>query len=70
MAFHSTVGKEIRERRKALRITQPELAELAGVNVNTVVRLERGVTNPTLEVLVRIGEVLGMEVIMRVKQKA
>lgn len=70
MAFQSTIGKEIRERRKELGITQPELAELAGVNVNTVVRLERGVTNPTLEVLVRIGEALGMEVTMQVKHKA
>jgi y4mF family transcriptional regulator len=70
MAFQSTIGKAIRERRKELGITQPALAELAGVNVNTVVRLERGVTNPTLEVLVRIGEVLGMEVTMQVKHKA
>lgn len=70
MAFKSAIGKEIRDRRKELKITQPELAELAGVNVNTVVRLERGVTNPTLDVLVRIGEALGMEVIMQVKYKA
>lgn len=70
MAFQSIIGKEIRERRKELGITQPELAELAGVNVNTVVRLERGVTNPTLDVLVRIGEALGMEVTMQIKYKA
>jgi len=69
MSFHSTIGKEIRERRKALKITQPEVAELARVNINTVIRLERGVTNPTLEVLVRIAEVLGMEVKMEVKKK-
>lgn len=70
MAFKSAIGKEIRDRRKELKITQPELAELAGVNVNTVVRLERGATNPTLDVLVRIGEALGMEVTMQVKYKA
>ena len=70
MAFQSTIGKEIQERRKELGITQPELAELAAVNVNTVVRLERGVSNPTLAVLVRIGEALGMEVTIRVKHKA
>ncbi len=69
MDFKYTLGKEMRERRKALGITQPELAELAGVNVNTVIRLERGVTNPTLAVLVRIAEVLGMEVKMEVKKK-
>ena len=69
MAFQSTIGKEIQERRKELGITQPELAELAAVNVNTIVRLERGVSNPTLAVLVRIGEALGMEVTIRVKHK-
>lgn len=69
MVFQSAIGKAIRQRRKELGITQPELAELADVNVNTIVRLERGVTNPTLEVLVRIGEALGMEVIMQVKHK-
>lgn len=70
MAFQFTIGKEIRKRRKELGISQAELAALAKVNVNTIIRLERGVTNPTLEVLVRIGEVLGMEVTMQVKNKA
>lgn len=70
MAFQAAIGKDIRKRRKELGITQPELAELAGVNVNTVVRLERGVTNPTLDVLVRIGEVLGLEVTLQVKHRA
>ncbi|MBX2966603.1 MAG: helix-turn-helix transcriptional regulator [Cyclobacteriaceae bacterium] len=70
MGFQATIGKDIRERRKELGITQSALAELAEVNVNTIMRLERGLTNPTLEVLVRIGEALGMEVKMEVKYKA
>jgi transcriptional regulator with XRE-family HTH domain len=64
-----SIGKVIRERRKSLGITQPHLAELAGVNVNTLYKLERGISNPTIEVLVKIAEVLGLEVRLDVKKK-
>jgi transcriptional regulator with XRE-family HTH domain len=65
----NALGKFIKERRKSLRITQPHLAELAGVSVNTLYKLERGQSNPTIEVLIKIAEVLGMEVKLEVKQK-
>ena len=32
---------QIKERRKALKITQKELADLAGISINTVVAAER-----------------------------
>ena len=62
------VGGIIQQRRKQLKITQPLLAELANVNINTVYRLERNEANPTLEVLTRIADVLGMELKLEVKQ--
>jgi y4mF family transcriptional regulator len=65
----STIGKALRERRKSLGITQPQLANLAGISVNTLYKLERGQSNPTLEVLVKIAEVLGMEFKLEVKRK-
>ncbi|HYC87061.1 MAG TPA: helix-turn-helix transcriptional regulator [Chryseosolibacter sp.] len=68
MGFTS-LGKVIRERRKSLGITQPHLADLAGVNVNTLYKLERGISNPTIEVLVKIADVLGMEVTLQIKNK-
>ncbi|WP_390937296.1 helix-turn-helix domain-containing protein [Parapedobacter soli] len=43
------------------------LAELAGVNVNTAIRIERGQINPTLAVVNAIADVLGVEVIMAIK---
>jgi transcriptional regulator with XRE-family HTH domain len=64
-----SLGRVIKERRKSLGITQPHLAELAGVNVNTLYKLERGISNPTIEVLVKIAEVLGLEVRLDVKKK-
>ncbi len=61
------LGEAIRNRRKELSITQPHLAELAKVSTNTLYKLERGQNNPSLEVLNKLAEVLGMELILKVK---
>lgn len=61
------IGKRIKERRKALRITQPALAELSGISVNTLYKIERGQANPTLKVLNKLAKVLGMELKLEVK---
>jgi transcriptional regulator with XRE-family HTH domain len=62
------LGATIQQRRKQLKITQPHLAELAEVNVNTIYRIERNEANPTLQVLNKILEVLGMELKIEVKK--
>ena len=63
-----TTNKHERTRRKELRITQPHLAELAEVSTNTLYKLERGQSNPSLDVLNKIVEVLGMELKLEVKK--
>ena len=62
------LGETIRNRRKELSITQPHLAELAKVSTNTLYKLERGQGNPSLEVLNKLAEVLGMELTLKVKR--
>jgi transcriptional regulator with XRE-family HTH domain len=62
------IGELIKSRRKALNITQPHLAELANVSTNTLYKLERGQGNPSLEVLSKLAEVLGMEIILDIKK--
>lgn len=62
------LGETIRNRRKELNITQPHLAELAKVSTNTLYKLERGQGNPSLEVLNKLAEVLGMELTLEVKR--
>ena len=62
------IGQHIKERRKALRVTQPQLAELAEVSVNTLYKIERGQANPTLDTLDKIADILGMEVCLQVKK--
>ena len=69
MAF-GRLGMQIRTRRKQLQITQPVLAELAGISVNTLYKIERGQANPTLEVLEKITDVLGLEIVVRLKTHA
>jgi y4mF family transcriptional regulator len=62
------IGKQIKERRKVLRITQPDLAEMAGISINTLYKIERGQANPTIQMVNKIAEILGMEIKIEVKQ--
>ena len=63
-----TIGETIRQRRKELRITQPHLAELANVSVNTLYKVERGQGTPSLDVLTKLAEVLGLELMLTVRK--
>lgn len=62
------LGMTIKERRKELSITQPHLAVLAKVSTNTLYKLEQGQGNPSLEVLNKLAEVLGLELTLEVKR--
>ncbi len=62
------IGKKIRERRNTLRITQPHLAEMAGISESTLHRIENGKANPTIKVLNQIVEILGLEITLDVKK--
>lgn len=63
------IGEAVKNRRKELGITQPHLAELAQISTNTLYKLERGQGNPSLDVLTKLAEVLGMELTLEVKTK-
>jgi len=64
----SEIGEKIKERRDTLGITQPDLAEMAGVNINTIYNIESGRGNPTLSKLNNILNILGMEITLTVKR--
>ena len=63
------LGEAIKNRRKELSITQLHLAELAQISINTLYKLEKGQGNPSLVVLNKLAEVLGMELTLVVKKK-
>jgi transcriptional regulator with XRE-family HTH domain len=64
----SEIGEHIKERRKVLRISQPDLAEMAGISINTLYKIERGQANPTIGILNKVADILGMEIKLEVKQ--
>lgn len=58
----------IKERRALLGISQQDLSDYSGVGISTVKDLERGVGNPSLQTLQKILDVVGMEMVLQVKQ--
>jgi len=60
-------GNVIKNRRKALSITQRELAALSGVGINTLTKIERGEANPSLKVLLSILDTLGLQINIQIK---
>ena len=54
------LGKNIKKARIKAELTQEEVAEKAGVHVSYYSRIERGVVNPSYEVLDNIRKVLKM----------
>ena len=62
-----TIGKNIRERRQQLNVTQQTLADLAEVSINTLVAIERGTGNPSLSTLIRILDTLSLEIKVQLK---
>jgi transcriptional regulator with XRE-family HTH domain len=61
------LGETIRNRRKELNITQSHLAELAKVSINTLYKLELGQGNPSIDVMNKLADVLGMELKLEIK---
>ena len=53
------IGIRIMQRRKALKMTQEELAEQVGLSKNHLSNIERGVYLPTTQLVLRLCAVLG-----------
>ncbi len=62
------IFETIRKRRMLLKVTQEDLSELSGVGLRTLKALELGKTNPTLETLTKLAEVLGLELKLEIKK--
>lgn len=61
------IGTAIKNRRKQLKINQRLLAELSGIGINTLTKIERGEGNPTMEILCRVLDTLGLVLLVSVK---
>lgn len=54
-------GAAIRRHRELLRLSQEELAARAAIDRTYISGVERGVRNPTLQVMQRISQALGAD---------
>lgn len=61
------LGKIVNHRRKILGLSIRDLAELTGMSKTTISQIERGISNPTFEVLQNIFEYLNLEIKVEVK---
>jgi transcriptional regulator with XRE-family HTH domain len=57
----ATMGRDLRARRRALGLTQAEVAEAAGTRPVMVGRWERGEALPTSDEVIRLAEVLDLD---------
>lgn len=63
-----TLKELMKERRDMLSLTQQDLAEMAQVGVATIKDIERGHGNPSLCTIEKILDVLGIEIIYRIRK--
>ena len=56
------IADYIVRRRKTLKISQRELAELSGISLHSLSNLESGKGNPTLESLLKVADTMGVTI--------
>lgn len=59
-ALSAAIGARVRQERQARRWTLDALAEAAGVSRRMLVNVEQGATNPSVGILLRISQALGI----------
>ncbi len=64
----SDLIKLIKERRETLKLSQEDLAGISGVGLRTLKQMESNKGNPTLKTILKLLDVLGMELILEIKK--
>ena len=70
--YNILLGMKIQEvmklQRKALGITQQDLADMSEIAISTIKKIESGKGNPSLSTVEKIMDILGMEVKYEIRQ--
>jgi transcriptional regulator with XRE-family HTH domain len=61
------IGNLIQERRDYLNLTQKDVAEMAGITFKSISDIELGIRNPTVNTLISVLDVLGLELSVHIK---
>jgi len=64
----SEICRKIKERRSLLGITQQDLSDISGVGLRTIKEIETNKGNPSVNTLLKIIDVLGMELELKIKR--
>jgi len=67
MSLKQRIGELVKKRRIELRMEQVDVQDYAEIGSTTLSRLEQGKANITIDRLEKILEVLGLELIVKVK---
>lgn len=59
-ALATAIGSRVRQERHTRKLTLEQLAEVAGVSRRMVINVEQGTTNPSVGILLRISDALGI----------
>lgn len=57
----------IKDRRSVLEISQEDLAEMSGLSIATIKKIETGKANPSLRTLESLAVILGLELSLKVR---
>ena len=67
--FFAQIAEQVTKERKALGLSQKELAELTGTTQSAIARLESGGRPPRIDTLLRIAEALDCELIVELRPR-
>lgn len=62
------IGQTIKERRKLLNIAQQDICEMASISQHTLSSIENGTGNPTIDTLLKIFNILGIDIELIVRK--
>jgi transcriptional regulator with XRE-family HTH domain len=62
MISAKTIGKAVRDSRRALKLTQAELAEAIGKTPDAISQIERGVNVPSVETVAALSKELSVSI--------
>jgi ribosome-binding protein aMBF1 (putative translation factor) len=65
--FFARIAEQVVDRRKALGLSQTELAELCGTTQSAIARLESGGRPPRIDTLLRLAVALDSELVVELR---
>jgi ribosome-binding protein aMBF1 (putative translation factor) len=69
VSLFQAIATSVAERRRALDLSQRELADLCGTTQSAIARLERGRRPPRIDTLLRVANALDCELVVELRSR-